>query len=700
MIQHFFDPQRGAGLTTCPLPPCHPSPDWALEDRGMVRLEDDRLCLGPAESPDCRQTFSYGDARRAMLAGLQGETEQDRKVQFGRMFEALGHVVHHLQDMAQPQHARDDVHLAERRYEDNAEETYGAGAELYSAAGAPGAGLPRELWATPSHGGIAYYSNENFVTTDTDFRAPYTLYDGPLGLQMDATADPAYPLPSPIGATVTAATYQEILNQEPPVPEIPLAEPPLDGRIYFIGTAVHDPELGDEFNAAATTLSIYDHDLRFAGIDPCPFVDNFEACREAHFTQNWLNFYAARRLLLPKAIAYSASLLDYFFRGEMGVCWGGETVPSVLKNLGAETMRGTIGVFATNPNGTRFRIGEWTTDERLPPDVFGNWYPNTLLTLPPFPQPQGPGGEPLPVLVVFHGAMGGEGPSSTFSEAIVSQPLDTSHLCTRRLWQVDAASSGLRAYALGPDGLPAGSAAVVIPDNPALAVGSGVAYDPTDTNLWVTSAAQDGSLWKLTQTGQVVKALFVTGTLVHQDGPLQGQAQIDFSALAMDPDDPHFLWVSGASAYRLDQVPVYKVRLDAAAAPVVQTCIVRRSDAPVASSGGNSLLAAGPAQIYRALFLTAPNQAWQGNRLFGTTTSCAPVGHWDIFPPPPGVLFTYPTGIELNGRGELLAAVVEPSAARTFYNLGRLPAAPLPLDAPVASAPAEGDGDIAIGSDF
>ncbi|MFN8575185.1 MAG: hypothetical protein U0132_24235 [Gemmatimonadaceae bacterium] len=96
----------------------------------------------------------------------------------------------------------------------------------------------------------------------------------------------------------------------------------------------------------------------------------------------------------------------------------------------------------------------------------------------------------------------------------------------------------------------------------------------------------------------------------------------------------------------------------------------------------------------------APNQPWQGNRLFAYHVSCGAFAIWDLLPPPPGDLFHAPTGIEINGRGELLAAVIEPNDTRVFYNFGFTGLGLQTFTAAVATAPGEFDGDIAIGSDF
>jgi len=94
-IQHFYDPISDKGLH-------HPllsaftnkSPDWALEDTGQIS----------------GQNYSYADAMNVFYDALTLPTNAERDAKWGQVFETLGHVIHHIQDMAQPEHVRNDLH--------------------------------------------------------------------------------------------------------------------------------------------------------------------------------------------------------------------------------------------------------------------------------------------------------------------------------------------------------------------------------------------------------------------------------------------------------------------------------------------------------------------------------------------------------------------------------------------------------------
>ena len=91
-ISHFYNPQnQGAGATLGPS-----SLKWMLG-------RDTSLTSGPNH-------FSYSDARDAFFGALTGQDANTRALAWGKTFQSLGHLIHHLQDMASPQHVRGDYH--------------------------------------------------------------------------------------------------------------------------------------------------------------------------------------------------------------------------------------------------------------------------------------------------------------------------------------------------------------------------------------------------------------------------------------------------------------------------------------------------------------------------------------------------------------------------------------------------------------
>src|SRR5712692_8991869 len=100
-LNHFYDPVFDRPLTILGVPLGQRSWRWMLED------------LGPISD----QNFSVADARAYLARGLTynegtpAESQRQRGIALGSMLLSMGHIVHHLQDMAQPQHVRNDDHL-------------------------------------------------------------------------------------------------------------------------------------------------------------------------------------------------------------------------------------------------------------------------------------------------------------------------------------------------------------------------------------------------------------------------------------------------------------------------------------------------------------------------------------------------------------------------------------------------------------
>ena len=89
---HFFNPYNGQALSVFGVQVGNPSPDWALEDKGQIV---GGLVLGGQE-------YSYRDGRSYFYLALTSSSPVERDKRWGQMFQTLGQVIHHVQDMAQP----------------------------------------------------------------------------------------------------------------------------------------------------------------------------------------------------------------------------------------------------------------------------------------------------------------------------------------------------------------------------------------------------------------------------------------------------------------------------------------------------------------------------------------------------------------------------------------------------------------------
>ncbi len=207
-FRHFYNPLNSQGLSTLILPIQTSSPDWAL--------------AVPDTMPG--QEFSYWNARQYLFDALTKPSKTERRNAFGRSFQALGQVMHHLQDMGQPQHVRNDIHCdnlacvfiggyASSLYENWTNQNRGSlptdfssiGYDITSPAFTSTFNSPRRFWNTEPPGpnspvtgkGIAEFTNRNFVSAGTIFFSDATGFH--------PNPNFALPAPGPIGERITIA---------------------------------------------------------------------------------------------------------------------------------------------------------------------------------------------------------------------------------------------------------------------------------------------------------------------------------------------------------------------------------------------------------------------------------------------------------------------------------------------------------------
>jgi hypothetical protein len=278
VANHFYNPLNNSGLvyrTTG-----YPSPDWALEDRADFSL----------------QKSSYHDARDFFWIGLTADNDVNRQTFIAATFRSIGQIIHLIQDAAQPQHTRNDPHAGVacmaslglfgpasvyEKYVDNM-----ARAEVLKFSGYPvvQAAQPRHYWDTEFGEGIAEFTNRNFISTGTNFSGSgETLYP-----------PTDFPKPNGLSAVTSRWDIQGLLPGSG-----------LHGVLTFIGTPYDDRYLGSvEHNDRTSTFSLFTADLKGHGL-------------WQRFSLNRFNYDAAAAILIPRAVGYSAGMINYFFRGKL-----------------------------------------------------------------------------------------------------------------------------------------------------------------------------------------------------------------------------------------------------------------------------------------------------------------------------------------------------------------------------------------------
>jgi hypothetical protein len=323
-LNHFFNPLNGAQIPAGPFTN-YSSPDWVLEDKGDITST---LGFGPT------QNYSFKDARQYLFDALTTSASGSdtaaaaarslRDQKFGLLFETLGRVLHHLQDMSQPQHVRLDAHcdddsckwvgkynpsLYETKTNEIRKKLPSTGFQpVFPNADTAAFTKPRDFWVTSGFRGIAEFTNLNFVSAGTNFDKP-NLFSSP---QRDS-------------AKVTRMNIQDLCAD--PAQECPAG---LSGYITFYGNDVRDNMTGQVArNPYASSLSLFSADLKKVGWSET-------------YTLNRFNFQLAHTFLIPRAVAYSAGMLNFFFRGKLEISLPDEGVYGVIDHT-IENVKDTSG---------------------------------------------------------------------------------------------------------------------------------------------------------------------------------------------------------------------------------------------------------------------------------------------------------------------------------------------------------------------
>ena len=349
-LSHFYNPQSsGSGA---PLGPN--SLDWMLKrDAGTTKTGPNHFTY-----MDARDYFHYALTSNTSTASADFNDSNRRRL-WGQTFQALGHIVHHLQDMASPQHVRSDYHCNSERdcndawgqllglyrpsgYETHFERQVSLIRSLAASASVPILfGLPREFWnvntdnnlatTNPSrvmnaNEGLAAYTATNFTSAAKDFRGLVTAqlqsvqpasglpFPVPSGQFNDVSITDLYP---PQQAAVSQAIVANLCNGNAN-----------NCKMRFMGTQT-DPA------ARTSSVSIFAQTL----LRPASVYSG-----AGLFQQNYFTYNDAAIKLIPRAVEYSAGLINYFFRGEMEISLPEEGVYGVVdhaveKSKGADGFR-------------------------------------------------------------------------------------------------------------------------------------------------------------------------------------------------------------------------------------------------------------------------------------------------------------------------------------------------------------------------
>jgi hypothetical protein len=298
-LNHFFDPVYNRGLTVL-AQIGHPSWEWMTEPSDISG-----------------QDYSLRDARWYLGYGLMYTennliaAKRQRDLGLTWMLRSLGHAMHHMQDMAQPQHVRNDQHLDYHgvgnpsRYEHYTAERGDALLPIMQSATpifpyAREFKVSRDFWFNGANTGIAQTVNRDFLSQGTNFR-----------LSASGATTGAYTSPQPEGST--DYTVDQLFG-----PAGLTLSPGLQQRCGIPGADCTMTMYSTLMTLRASTLSIFDQDLRATGLEVTyDEALNATAVSRRFFDLNRFNFDDVYGTLMLRAVSYSAGLVNHFFRGKL-----------------------------------------------------------------------------------------------------------------------------------------------------------------------------------------------------------------------------------------------------------------------------------------------------------------------------------------------------------------------------------------------
>ncbi|HYC92442.1 MAG TPA: hypothetical protein VEO54_24765 [Thermoanaerobaculia bacterium] len=290
-LHHFYDPVYDRGITGL----SYRSWAWTLtENINSLRAARNALTRGLTHNE-----------------GLPGASEAQRFFAISLMLKNLGHAMHHMQDMAQPQHVRHDQHLSYFNINPSLYEHHTARLNLAAHMQSgnpvyPGSAdfrTARDFWFNPAGSGIAQMTNRDFLSQGTNFL---------LSSSGVSTGEFAHPQPGGHTDITAAQLFAENGMSMTTNLQAQCANPVINCTVTLYATPL---------STRATTLSVFDQDLRARGID----VDfdwstlGGKAVTRRFFDLNRFNYNDVYRILMPRAIGYSAGIVNHFLRGKLEI---------------------------------------------------------------------------------------------------------------------------------------------------------------------------------------------------------------------------------------------------------------------------------------------------------------------------------------------------------------------------------------------
>jgi hypothetical protein len=439
--------------------------------------------------------WSWQDVRQSFFEALTGSSSDERDKGLVTTLEGLGRQIHLVQDAASPAHARNDPHVL-YNYESLADDLRVREGPLFQGwlrgssdtPNAPAAGwqsldgnplspnaiarlidTDRYSGSNPAVTtealiGLAEYTNANFFSEDRVFT--------------ESDLDPQARFPYPKRSSVVEQAFDVTVGGV------------AVKRRYFVKSG--DGATGYRL---ATVGYLREYHRRFS-LDWTRFKEA-PALDEAVYRD-----YAER--LVPRAVAYSTALIDYFFRGRMAVF--GDDSAMRIQNLGDETMDGTFTLYYDDASDVRRPVPGASWTQTLGPQGMAA---DLRVTAPTTPAPKEPG----KYMLVFRGGLGSE------ADAVVGKEITIDSVVVPRLLKRKDGTPILGATVQAVDVVTGQVVSVGTTD---AAGRTRLAWRPGRTVLFIPSVNAFPMYW----AGGASFASNAEGARVVQSGDLDAQGQV------------------------------------------------------------------------------------------------------------------------------------------------------------------------------
>jgi len=413
------------------------SEDWALNGTAQADamfqtpairigtysvLEPAPAGCGPASPP---YICDYAMAKSDLLTALTAATPSDRNSYASQLFEDLGHVLHHIQDQAQPQHVRNDPHCDAGLCQlmslaitglgsPSAYEAYVGGIVPTNTARftqlamtgpqgplnvlpTPAFTLPTDFWSTGGSApntfgiGLSEFDSYNFLSVGTS----------PMATSSSLAPDPAHRQPSNF--------VQQVRSTGCSAPN-PQPDEVLD-QIYLTGSIIDNEGAGPASSGAYQSyvdvpLGILSGAAKFGS-----------STTQWTVAQNCVTYDQAMYLLVPQAIRYSAWFIDFMFRGSISATVATSGALSITNNSQSEPMTsGVFQLYADDGSGNRSPVGNSCSLAAIPPGTT-----DSTCSVGPLPDSPPPSDK---YLLVFQGTIGQEADQVAYTSVSVPNSWD------------------------------------------------------------------------------------------------------------------------------------------------------------------------------------------------------------------------------------------------------------------------------------